>query len=313
MDNLEIEIIDCPFCGSNQKIKIPYFLFETPAGDVLLQQCTACGLIYQSPRLTEESLKKVYDKEYFEMGEYGGKDKTRSYFNESEQSDISRFHEKILKRIQKFKDPPARLVEIGCAGGHFLLDAREKGFQVQGVEISDYAAREARDRYNLDVATGTLEEVKFAENSIDIVYCKDVLEHVRDPRFFLDTCYRILKPDGLLVILVPDYIESPMMRMYSWIWKYLPQLRRKIWTGRRKYILNKPFHILEFTEMSLIKFLELSNFKILRKDNYTLPPLATRQGALFVHSIRFVIRWFYYLTVQTGILRGDRLDVYCGK
>jgi len=311
-DNV-LEQVSCSLCDSESNEILPYFKVNTPEGDLNLRKCKKCGLVYQSPRLTELELEKLYDQEYFEQGHYGGKDKERDYFNPDEQEDLASFHNKIINRISSLKEPPAKLLEIGCAGGHFLLSARDKGYSVQGVEISDYASSQARERYKLDVKTGILENISFEQNSFDVVYLKDILEHVRNPLSFLQECHRILNDSGLLVILVPNYLDSPIMRLYIRLWKSFPFLRKIIWGNRNQVILDEPFHLFEFTHNTMAKLLQKALFEIVRSDNYTLAPLPAKMGNLLINSVRFIMRWMYYLSVSMKILEGDRLDFYCTK
>lgn len=308
-----LERVRCDLCDADDSEVLPWFHVSTPRGDLQLRRCCGCGLIYQSPRLPERDLATIYDQRYFEQGEFGGKDKDRSYFNPQEQADLNRFHRVILERIVGLRQPPASLLEVGCAGGHFLLLARDRGFAVRGVEISEWAAAQARERYRLEVATGTLEQVGFTDEQFDIIYLKDVLEHVRHPAGFLAECRRILRPGGLLVVLVPNYINTPMMRLYVAVWTRSPRLRRLVWGKRGHYLLDKPFHLYEFTRVTLRALLEKAGFSIARLDNYTLPPLKTRQGGRIVDLVRFGIRWAYYAVVSLGLLEGDRLDFYCLK
>ncbi|MBN2383735.1 methyltransferase domain-containing protein [bacterium] len=307
----QLEQVDCILCQQMNSRTLPYFHHESPIGNLELHQCRTCGLIYQNPRLPERMLDRLYDQDYFEHGEFGGKDKTRSYFNPREQKDLLRFYQRVLSRIARIKPTPATLLEIGCAGGHFLLQARQLGYSVHGIEISEYASEQARSRYGLDVLTGTLETTAMPEKSCDIIYLKDVLEHVRNPLTFLEECRRILKPDGLIVILVPSYINSPIMRLYITIWNRSPRLRALIWSNRGKFLLDKPFHLFEFTEKTLSMIVVKAGYSILSVENYTRPPLYSHQGFLITNLVRFFVRWLYFFMVSLSIVEGDRLELYC--
>jgi len=307
-----LEQVDCILCGKSQKTRLPYFHHETSLGPIELKQCSSCGLIFLDPRLLAHMLEQLYDEDYFERGEFGGKDKERSYFNPKEQRDLDTFYRRILDKMVRLKPAPATLLEIGCAGGHFLLLARDRGYSVKGIEISEYASEQARTRYGLDVLTGTLEDNDLPDQSIDIVYLKDVLEHVRNPLAFLEECRRILKPDGIIVVLVPSYIDSPLLRLYISIWQSSPRLRTMIWANRGKYLLDKPFHLFEFTASSLKKILDRAGFSIISRHNYTRPPIFNAHGFFALNLLRYFIRWLYFILVSLKLLNGDRLDFYCG-
>ena len=73
-----------------------------------------------------------------------------------------------------------------------------------GVELSEYAAGEARKNYNLDVFCGELYEAGLESVSFAVVAIWDVIEHVPDPMRFLKEIVRLLKPDGYLLLLTDN-------------------------------------------------------------------------------------------------------------
>lgn len=97
-----------------------------------------------------------------------------------------------------------RLLDVGCAVGFLLVAARERGFAVQGVEMSAWASEYARAVHGLDVKTGCLEAASFPAASFDAVVMADVIEHLTDPRATLQAIHRVLRPDGRLLLLTPD-------------------------------------------------------------------------------------------------------------
>jgi len=110
-----------------------------------------------------------------------------------------------------------RLLEIGCACGFLLVAARERGFAVQGVEMSAWAAAYARDTYGLDVRTGSIEALGLPAASYEVVVMADVIEHLVDPRQTVREIHRLLRPGGRLVVLTPD-VGSVMARLFGARW-----------------------------------------------------------------------------------------------
>jgi SAM-dependent methyltransferase len=81
---------------------------------------------------------------------------------------------------------------------------REMGdWDVQGIEPSSHAVLRARQRYGLDVRVGQLDELHFPANAFDVVTMWHVLEHLPQPRAVLQEVARILRPDGVLVLVCP--------------------------------------------------------------------------------------------------------------
>lgn len=110
-----------------------------------------------------------------------------------------------------------RLLEIGCACGFLLLAAQRRGFDAEGVEMSEWASGVARDQHGLRVHTGRLEDQGFEDDSFDVVVLADVIEHLTDPRATLREIHRITRPGGRVVVLTPD-VGSPMARLAGPRW-----------------------------------------------------------------------------------------------
>jgi len=105
---------------------------------------------------------------------------------------------------------------VGCATGIFLDGMRRRGWETWGVELNVRAARYARDRLGLEVFVGELEGAAFPDRFFDVVTLWDVLEHVRDPRRTLGEIARISRPEGLLVLSLPnpDCLEARLFGPY---------------------------------------------------------------------------------------------------
>ena len=103
--------------------------------------------------------------------------------------------------------PGSRWLDLGCAYGYLVADARAGGFRAVGVDVSAYAlARVAVAAPTVAgcVARGVLEHLPFADASFDVVSAFDVLEHVVDAEAALKEIGRLLRPGGVLVGATPD-------------------------------------------------------------------------------------------------------------
>ncbi|MDR0487494.1 MAG: class I SAM-dependent methyltransferase [Treponema sp.] len=98
---------------------------------------------------------------------------------------------------------PPGVLDIGCATGALLSLLRGRGWRVTGVEISP-AAEYARNERGLDVRNLPLEENKFPDAGFDVVHASHLIEHLNDPRSFLNEIHRILKKDGRVFITTPN-------------------------------------------------------------------------------------------------------------
>lgn len=93
----------------------------------------------------------------------------------------------------------ARLLDIGCSSGALLRSAMTHGFDAEGVEPAAQAAEFAKGT-GLKVFQGYLEEARFPASSFDAVTLMEVIEHLPDPSALLREVWRVLKPNGVLVV-----------------------------------------------------------------------------------------------------------------
>lgn len=92
-----------------------------------------------------------------------------------------------------------RLLDIGCSSGGLLRSAVQHGFDAEGVEPAPQAAEFAKSA-GLRVFQGYLEEARFPASSFDAVTLMEVIEHLPDPGALLKEVWRVLKPNGVLVV-----------------------------------------------------------------------------------------------------------------
>ena len=116
---------------------------------------------------------------------------------------------------------PGRLLDIGCGHGLLMAEARERGWDATGVELSRSATEHARS-LGLRIVERRIEDVGFEPGSFDAIVAADLIEHVHEPRAFVARCRELLRPGGALVIATPDP-ESALARVFGrrW-WGYVP-------------------------------------------------------------------------------------------
>jgi SAM-dependent methyltransferase len=188
-----------------------------------LVRCTACGMVVLPQRQTVADYADAEDPYYLEQAE----------------ERIANAH-LLLDRVP----PGGRLLELGCACGFLLVAAREKGFSVQGIEMSVWASEYARREFGLDVATGRLETLDLPGASYDVVVMADVIEHLSDPRDTVRRLRGLLRPGGRLLLLTPD--------MGSWTAK----LAGTRWWG----LLDD--HYFYFSRLTLRRLLEEEGYAV---------------------------------------------------
>lgn len=156
-----------------------------------LVRCRACGLVYTADFHSADTL---YSGDGYFTGPGGyieRYDTFRSLF------------EPLVEKIIRIK-PCGTLLDVGTGVGVLMEVASGKGFDVKGVEVSNWASAHAREKKGLDVVSGTLEDARFGDASFDVIVLNHVLEHVEAPKSLMAETRRVLKDDGLLVIGVPN-------------------------------------------------------------------------------------------------------------
>lgn len=141
---------------------------------------------------------------------------------------------RIERRLQSAGGVPPRLLELGCGTGVFLDVARQRGWDVRGVEVSAYAAEVARRR-GLEVVVARAEDSSaWPEGRFDCVALWDVIEHLHEPHVALRAALAALRPGGVLALSTGD-LSSLVAR----------------WSGAAWHLFNLPEHLFFFTPTSL--------------------------------------------------------------
>jgi len=100
--------------------------------------------------------------------------------------------------------PGRRLLDVGCAQGFFLAAARERGYEVMGLEPSRPVALFAREALRLTVLEGRLQDVDLGDRRWDVVTFTDSLEYLPDPVEDLRKAVAHLAPRGIVFLKVPN-------------------------------------------------------------------------------------------------------------
>ena len=113
-----------------------------------------------------------------------------------------------LRVLLKYKLPPGHSLELGAAHGGFVALMRWAGFEATGLELSPWVVDYAHRTFDVPMLLGKLEDQQLAASSLDVIALMDVLEHLLDPVGTMRRCLELLKPEGLLLIQTPRYVEG---------------------------------------------------------------------------------------------------------
>jgi len=139
-------------------------------------------------------------------------------------ADIVQLHERrqsgmnaIVKRLSELHPHRGLLLDVGTGVGIFMSAAAKDDWRVEGIEPSSIAAERARKLTGARVYNDIFENVKLSEGRYDAVCIIDTLRHVPEPRVFLSSARRLIRPGGILLI----------REFYQRIWQYYRRLWRK--------------------------------------------------------------------------------------
>jgi dTDP-4-dehydrorhamnose reductase len=99
-----------------------------------------------------------------------------------------------------------KLLDFGCGSGIFVEELEKAGFDAHGVDISDEAVRFGALQGIKNLSVIDSHKINFPDNTFDVVLSMDVLEHLEDEEWALKEIERILKPNGIFVVMVPAYM-----------------------------------------------------------------------------------------------------------
>ncbi len=289
----------CLVCSSTQLREKP-FGYAFNAKWLGGFECGACGMIFIHPQPTAEEILQMYSKEYFEgdfrCGHAG------SYFDEKTQTSLE--DQTLIAGIRKFK-PSGKFLEIGCAGGAFLHAVRKAGYEVKGVEFSEIASKLAREKFGLDVITGDVTEAKYPDNTFDVVFMGDVLEHLPNPLATCKEVFRIIAPDGIFVVECPMQTNTLFSRAGFLAFSLL---------GKKTTVHMPPYHLFEYRPASMAAMLQRAGFAIVKKSEGMIPPSkVTLRGSGIQKIGKKLFQYPNYLLTKTLDEFGDRIEMIAKK
>jgi len=170
-------------------------------GQYQIVRCRVCGLFYTNPRPPAQDAPKIYGEDYFASQNPS----TLGYDNyRTHEGGLREVFSENLAIIEGYSQPPSLMIDIGCAFGYFIEAAAARGWTVEGLEVSEYAAEVARRNAKVPIHAGTLSGLRLPASTYDIVTMWDMLEHSFDPTAELMETNRILRPEGHLFLTIPN-------------------------------------------------------------------------------------------------------------
>ncbi len=288
----------CEACGSGGFRRLPYY-YTLGEKRIYGVRCTGCGLVTVSPMPAKDELAALYSEEYFKSDYHCGH-REGSY---EEEESFSAEHDRILAAFRRLK-PSGRMLEVGSAGGRFLLGAMRLGYDVMGVELSADACRIA-GRLGVPHYCGELSGAGFPDESFDLAYLGDVLEHMPEPLADLAELRRVLSPGGVVGISCPTNIGLLSSRLGLLAYSLM---------GRERRAPIPPYHLYEFRPGDIKRLLGRAGFAVVRTDVDIIPPWRINlRGSAMEKLMKAALHWPNYLLTKLTGLCGDRVTIFAAK
>jgi SAM-dependent methyltransferase len=231
----------CLICGDDSPKRFLAKVNLIFATEYDLVECSHCGVICFNPLPTEPELETFYSGSYYDFEKSREEGKGMAF----------------ARRLLRWK-PSGRFLDVGCATGFFINGIRRHShWEVYGTEFGESAVRFAREKLGLNVVRGNLKDAAFPDAFFDYVHVNNVLEHVLDPVSLLRECRRILKPDGVFFLSVPNGFNDTLDLI-------------EFWKEENKPARSKNGHIFFFPARTLMMLFEQIGFDIEKKKTYSL-------------------------------------------
>lgn len=238
-----MKISNCPVCKSDI-ISDAYM-----KNGFSFSQCKNCDVIFQNPQPTFEQLSNDI---------YAGKTGYHTKL-ESNLEKIKKYKKRFTMVLDEFKKLKlsGSLLDVACSNGEFMFMAKNRGFNVEGVELNRDSAKVAR-KNGFKVFDGTLESARFDDDSFAVIHLGGVVEVVSDPVGLLKECKRILRKGGIVAI---SNVNSDSF------WGNITKKSHQ-WLGLPWSLLVPHYRLFLFTDVQFQKLLGQLGFEVLKTKYY---------------------------------------------
>lgn len=226
---------NCPVCNSDNNID--FWHNET----IKTFKCLNCDVLFQDFLTVKDKLDKMYNQDYYIPWGIN----IDKISDSAEMVKKKTFNQK-LKIISGYCKP-GKILDIGCANGFFLELAKENNWDPYGLEINSFAVKLARQKLGDRIIEGDINKLIDKKEYFNVVTLFDVIEHMSAPGLALKKIHEIIKTNGILVIVTPN-------------WRSLSgKLLKSRWMN------FKIEHLFYFSKFSLGYLLEKAGFEIIFK------------------------------------------------
>lgn len=240
---------ECPICMNYLKkitdCKDKYAYYE----------CKKCSLVTSKPFPTDEEINSYYQGFLFK--------KPENDFYSLKINNIGKDVDNIVKQINLFRqfDKTASLLDFGGGVG-FYSNSFQKHYNTYYYEIDNKAKDYVKTQFpNIKV----VDDIFLCSLKFDIIFCNNVIEHVKEPKKFVNQLKNLLAQDGLLILITPNQKCKEFYFRLSWFNQYLKYGKYNIFAFLRKpwITCDPPRHIHSFNRKSYEILADLCGLKVI--------------------------------------------------
>ena len=206
------KIEHCPVCNSIRQKPFLDCVDHTVSRETFhIVECESCGFKFTNPRPEESDLGRYYKSE-----DYVSHSNTKKGFINSTYQSVRKYT--LLKKLQLVSKffKTGQILDIGCGTGEFLSTCKNAKWQTIGIEPDEDARKMAIHNFGLDVRSEA-ELINLKDASFDVISMWHVLEHVPKLNERVEELKRLIKPNGVIIIAVPN-CNSLDAKTYKDLW-----------------------------------------------------------------------------------------------
>jgi SAM-dependent methyltransferase len=250
-----------------------------------LSRCKNCTHIFANPCPSRNFIRSLYNETEDPLYEEEAKGRSKNFV-------------KIISVLDRIFPERGILFDVGAATGILLDIARKRGWQIEGIEPSAWAVRQARERYQIELMEGIFEEVPVKDNVYTSITMVDFIEHIPQPFEAAVKAHKIISHGGILCLVTPD-IKSLAARIMGGKWWHF-----------------RPGHLGYFTQRSLKTLLHRSGFRIIKQRKYSWTfslhyLLSRRPGLKFLLKNHILTSFWKRISIKLALQ--DSIEVYARK
>jgi 2-polyprenyl-3-methyl-5-hydroxy-6-metoxy-1,4-benzoquinol methylase len=193
-------------------------------------RCPTCGLVFRGHPPSLDELTEIYGDSYF-RDDPARPDRKGYADYRADEAAHRRNAQKRLEMIGHLVPRSARILDVGCAAGFFVAEARKLGWDAEGIDIAHEIVDWGRQNVTDRVEIATIRTSHFSSDSLAAVTMWDYIEHSIDARADLEHAYEILTAGGIVAISTGD-IESLVARLSGKWWHLLTPRHHNFFFGR---------------------------------------------------------------------------------